>query len=265
MNTLDINEDWTVPVIDNANLFECAKRLIDEIITPYLIQFNNVSELSFYEDVENRCAKYLYDVGYNNLAVGFVVRNGNIETGVCKKDDTESVSSLVTNTNGILALTSRSETYMDENNQQVTIYHIMASGYLRTISHKNELKVLFSLVRKEEMSYIYSIVMDVDNYGDKFIRAISYNRVYYDDDAAGVYVMNICNNLPLCNKDGIAYVIKPTITLSNNIRGIPPNIIGVSNIAISGQGAFQAIDIEGVQYRRLEASNYNHWYRESEV
>ena len=92
--TFDCPEDATADQIR----FEGAKTIFESDVLPLMLQYDNVSLIGAYEDSEKLKKKYVLDIGYEHLALGFMIMTGNsnviISPIVCKKDDINSVDCL---------------------------------------------------------------------------------------------------------------------------------------------------------------------------
>lgn len=238
--TIDCPEDATADQIR----FEGAKTIFESDVLPLMLQYDNVSLIGAYEDSEKLKKKYVLDIGYEHLALGFMITIGNstiIAPIVCKKDDVNSVDCLYdansTNTSIICTVDTNKKTV------SISLYK------LRVISKDNKLKVFLGCLANN--NYSYYVALDVDSFGNKYLVANGYNNIYYDKSDYTKYSYH--TTISFRSIDDESYVFKSQLPIyqSNILYGISRDLVLLFNPSTNAGSNLKIIDVENTKYRQL--------------
>lgn len=252
MNTYNIDKSVSFDYPEDASYsqiyYEASIAIFEDAILPLLLQYDNVSLIGEYYDEENYEKKYVLDIGYEYLALGFLIYGTTIQHIICKKDSVNDLS-YIYNPNSSYYSTSVS---INTDSKTATI----DSHKLRIISKNNNLKVYLGCVSEG----CYTCVgLDVDNFGNKYL-IVDGQNIYYDKDNYINYIYDVSSDFNILYDE--SYVFKRQIPIYRDytLYGISRDAVYICNYSLAG-GGLKLIDVEDTKYRQI----YNNiWYIDNE-
>jgi hypothetical protein len=236
-----------------------AKEIFEGTVLPILTQHDNVSLIGEYEEAESYNKKYVLDIGYDYLAIGFVIQKQYIYPIVCKKSDINNLDYLQIigggNSNSVGATINGNAT-----SKTATI----SSHKLRIISKNNKLNAFLGFISSSGTNNY--IILDTDSLGNKYLCVNGAGKVYYDKDDYVTYNLDVSSgassSVPLDEQS----VFKRQIPIYKDgvIHGLTRNVYYISNASLNGGSALKLIDVEDTKYRQVDAATSSRlWYIDS--
>lgn len=259
MDLYNIDKTVTVPdeyATDSTTLrYNGAKQILEDTVLPLLTQYDNVSLIGEYEVAESYNKKYVLDIGYDYLAIGFLIKTNVIYAIVCKKSDVNNLNYLYIVGSG--TTTSAGATITGSTtNKTATI----SSHKIRIISKNNKLNAFLGFIPNNTIT---PIALDTDSMGNKYLYVNSKGNIYYDKDDYVAYSFETTSgnaSVPLDEQSVFKRLIP--IYKDSVIFGLTRNICYISNASLNSGVALKLIDVEDTKYRQISTTD-RLWYIDS--